>query len=175
MRRRVVGVCLGTAALAGLFTGTVVGAVTQPSASPPPIPQTDEPTGPAEARQAAGPEPRFYSPTAVPQAGDFNPDFGYLRGLKDGSVLFDRVSLVRTPSGSIEMDNKRGTIRRKRLADTVRVLGGQGLTGSGGPTEVSIGALRRHLRESADSAPLLVWIRYDGAGRIIEVQEKGRP
>jgi hypothetical protein len=173
MRRRLVASALGGAAAAGLLTGVALGALSEANSAGAGRQSGPPPTGGGPADGA--PSLAFLSPSAEPSSSGFNPDFGYLRGLRGGAVLFDRVTLTRATQGSFAMDNKGGILRRQRFAEEVRVLGGVALTGRPGPIEVPLDTLREYLRRSAASTPLLVWVRYDHSGKIVEVQEKGRP
>lgn len=132
-----------------------------------------------------------YPPTATPRPDQPSPDFGYLEGEEhhDGItyLLFNRALLLTGARATAEADrygqqrlgyfvvDKSPKVRRFELAEGAALSGSQLLTSQPQLTEVTLDRLLNYLDRHADERPLPVWLHYDGAGRIVTVEEQYLP
>jgi len=162
---------LAGAAAAGLLVGALIGA----------IGGSHQDRFGAQA-SAGGPQiPPFvvFTPTATPRPDHPSPDLGNLVGLQERNgapvLLFDRVTLRGSEKTGYTIDNRTQRVRQRRMADVVKVIGGEKLTRQPQPEDIPLETLLSYLTGSAKDDPLLVWLRYDGDGKIVEIREQNLP
>jgi hypothetical protein len=168
---RATAVTLAAAAALGLLVGALIGAA------------GGSHEGGAGAELSAGrPEiPPFVvrPPTSTPRPDHPSPDLGNLTGLRQRNgapvLLFDRVTLRGSDKTGYTVDNQGQRIRQRRMADVVKVIGGEKLTRQPEPKDIPLETLLSYLTASAKDDPLLVWLQYDDDGRIAEIREQNLP
>jgi pyruvate/2-oxoglutarate dehydrogenase complex dihydrolipoamide acyltransferase (E2) component len=186
---------LALAGLAVLMAATLA-ACGSDTSNPPPSPAQPAPAGPAATTPSkattAQPAGR---PAASPAGTSSGTDFGFIRSwtAKTGTfyLRFDRAVLLNGKAADaasaahggespvpndyyIQNDNPR--LREVAIADQVKVIGSQQLTGSQGPKPTSLKALLTFVHNGGPLAAATPFhLTYNANGLVVRVQEQYVP